>query len=864
MSVKHKRGRGARPDTAEGPAAPTDGHAPVTKEDDAAASDETYLLNFKAVPYSVCAKVFAGVMVGAILYALRVAYTIRLISVQLYGYLIHEFDPWFNYRATEYMSEHGWKAFFRWFDYMSWYPLGRPVGSTTYPGLQFTAVAIHRVLAALGVRMSLNDVCVLIPAWFGSIATALVALMAYEVSGSLSVTAVASVSFAIVPAHLMRSMAGEFDNECIAMAAMLLTFYLWVRSLRTRASWPIGALAGVAYGYMAAAWGGYIFVLNMVALHAGVAALVDWARNTYSPSLLRSYALFYVVGTALATRVPPVDMAPFRSLELLGALVVLVFLCGLQVCEVLRRRADVEVRSSANLKIRIRVFGAMAGAGALVIAVLAPTGYFGPMSARVRALFVQHTRTGNPLVDSVAEHRKTSLEAYDFFLDFTYPLWIAGAAFQLVTLRVSSRRYAKLFVVLYSFVAYYFADRMSRLMVLAGPASSAAAAGLLGVMYEWCWTQLTGWTSPGSAHDEADCEDDVATSQLTKQNTNENAGRKSKSGKRGIPVSAEKGEEYEGPFLADTVIRSFFKSIKTTIDALPFAVRAGVAVIILAATFGTHTIPNFQRRCKSAAYAFANPQLVFQTQLQTGEPVMVKDYLESYEWVRGSTPEDARVLAWWDYGYQITGIGNRTSLADGNTWNHEHIATIGKMLTSPVAEAHSLVRHMADYVLIWAGQNGDLGKSPHMARIGNSVYHDICPNDPLCRHFSFLDREFRKPTPTMRASLLYNLHENKVAPGVEVDPALFQEVYTSKYGLVRIYKVMNVSRESKRWVADPANRVCNPPGSWICPGQYPPAKEIQAMLAHRVEFEQEGTFNPKRNETYHAAYMARSRMARDM
>jgi len=27
------------------------------------------------------------------------------------------------------------------------------------------------------------------------------------------------------------------------------------------------------------------------------------------------------------------------------------------------------------------------------------------------------------------------------------------------------------------------------------------------------------------------------------------------------------------------------------------------------------------------------------------------------------------VIAWWDYGYQITGIAKRTSLADGNTWS---------------------------------------------------------------------------------------------------------------------------------------------------------------------------------------------------
>jgi dolichyl-diphosphooligosaccharide--protein glycosyltransferase len=48
-------------------------------------------------------------------------------------------------------------------------------------------------------------------------------------------------------------------------------------------------------------------------------------------------------------------------------------------------------------------------------------------------------------------------------------------------------------------------------------------------------------------------------------------------------------------------------------------------------------------------------------------------------------------------------------------------------------------------------------------------------------------------------------------------------VYGSKYDLVRIYKVVNVSQESKEWVKDPANRLCDHAGSWYCVGQYPPA-----------------------------------------
>ncbi|PWV12338.1 putative oligosaccharyl transferase subunit [Trypanosoma cruzi] len=158
-------------------------------------------------------------------------------------------------------------------------------------------------------------------------------------------------------------------------------------------------------------------------------------------------------------------------------------------------------------------------------------------------------------------------------------------------------------------------------------------------------------------------------------------------------------------------------------------------------------------------------------QLRTGEIVMLDDYYVSYLWLRNNTPADARILAWWDYGYQITGIGNRTSLADGNTWNHEHIATIGKLLTSPVAKAHLLIRHLADYVLIWTGSRAeDLMKSPHMARIGNSVYRDICPgDDPLCSNFGFEDYDLSRPTPIMRMSLLYNLHVSGEHPSPAID-----------------------------------------------------------------------------------------------
>merc|ERR1712007_333201 len=131
---------------------------------------------------------------------------------------------------------------------------------------------------------------------------------------------------------------------------------------------------------------------------------------------------------------------------------------------------------------------------------------------------------------------------------------------------------------------------------------------------------------------------------------------------------------------------------------------------------------------------------MFKAKLKGGEPVMIDDYREAYWWLRDHTPEDSRVLSWWDYGYQITGIGNRTTLADGNTWNHEHIATIGRILSGQEKKSHNIMRHLADYALVHAGQQEtDLRISTHFARIGSSVFPDICgEDDPTCRKYGFV------------------------------------------------------------------------------------------------------------------------------
>lgn len=107
-------------------------------------------------------------------------------------------------------------------------------------------------------------------------------------------------------------------------------------------------------------------------------------------------------------------------------------------------------------------------------------------------------------------------------------------------------------------------------------------------------------------------------------------------------------------------------------------------------------------------------------------------FLQAYGWLKSNTPEDARIMSWWDYGYQITAMANRTVLVDNNTWNNTHISRVGQAMASGEEKALEIMRELdVDYVLvIFGGLTGyssdDINKFLWMVRIG--TYNKISLN----------------------------------------------------------------------------------------------------------------------------------------
>jgi dolichyl-diphosphooligosaccharide--protein glycosyltransferase len=78
------------------------------------------------------------------------------------------------------------------------------------------------------------------------------------------------------------------------------------------------------------------------------------------------------------------------------------------------------------------------------------------------------------------------------------------------------------------------------------------------------------------------------------------------------------------------------------------------------------------------------------------------DWREALEWMRTNTDPESVFAAWWDYGYWITVMGNRTSLADNATINSTRIAQLGRMFMSDEEKAVDILHKLdADYVVIF-------------------------------------------------------------------------------------------------------------------------------------------------------------------
>ncbi|XP_026471674.1 dolichyl-diphosphooligosaccharide--protein glycosyltransferase subunit STT3A isoform X1 [Ctenocephalides felis] len=684
------------------------------------------------------------------------SFATRLFSVLRFESVIHEFDPYFNYRTTKYLADNGFYSFHNWFDDRAWYPLGRIIGGTIYPGLMVTAASLYNLLWSFNITINIRNVCVFLAPFFSSLTTIVTYLLTKELRDS-GAGLVAAAMISIVPGYISRSVAGSYDNEGIAIFCMLLTYYMWIKAIKTgNIFWS--TMTALAYFYMVSSWGGYVFLINLIPLHV----LCLMLTGRFGHRVYVAYSTVYCVGTILSMQISFVGFQPVQSSEHMLALGVF----GL--CQI---HAFVDYLKSKLSATEFEIlFKALVYVVATITVVagslLAVSGKIAPWTGRFYSLLdPSYAKNHIPIIASVSEHQPTSWSSFYFDLQLLVFLFPAGLYFCF-----SKLSDANIFLILYGVTSIYFAGVMVRLMLVLAPVmcilSGIAVSSLL-LTYMKQLDDNTGHTT----------------------NVGGGGGFKRKD------VSDRKAKKLESRSPLRKQIATAFVCIMT--------------LLLISYTYHCTWV---------TAEAYSSPSIVLSAKSHDGGKIIFDDFREAYYWLQMNTPQDARVMSWWDYGYQITAMANRTILVDNNTWNNTHISRVGQAMASTEDKAYEIMRELdVDYVLvIFGGLTGyssdDINKFLWMVRIGGSTDRGAHIKEWDYYSPSGEFRVDREGSQTLLNSLMYKMcyyrfgevyTEGGKPPGYDrvrsaeignkdFELDVLEEAYTTEHWLVRIYKVKDL------------------------------------------------------------------------
>ncbi len=174
------------------------------------------------------------------------------------------------------------------------------------------------------------------------------------------------------------------------------------------------------------------------------------------------------------------------------------------------------------------------------------------------------------------------------------------------------------------------------------------------------------------------------------------------------------------------------------------------------------------------------------------------DWLETLTWMSDNLDDDAVVAAWWDYGYWITDVANKTTLIDNSTINSTQISQVALMFLSNETRALPILQNLgASHVVVFTtiplAQRlrqsiyfGEEVKWIWMAAIAGVDRSEI--EDPSPR---FVDIPMPKPDLVLSTLIYYGMYREYVAWGGIPVPEHFELVYASSNDMVFVYEIEN-------------------------------------------------------------------------
>lgn len=379
-----------------------------------------------------------------------------------WGPYMDAYDPSFQLRVTEYVVENGYKAWFTWHDALSWYPMGRDISLNSYPGVPFTAAFLYNLLNAVGVNVSVYNVCFYFPVFMGVITCVVMYFLGRDLGGR-TVGLFSAFFMAVSQSFIGRTMVGFFDTENIGIFGMTALSLFYLRSINSdydlKKSITYAVFAGLSLGYIFASWGAARYAVGLLAVFIVASILTQQYERRYLVSL----GITMGIGFLISVYIPALGMEYLRSTENMLLIMLMAFLALFEVVKI-----KLDERQARYLMIGLLVLVAVG------VLALEAVGIIAPITGKFWNVINPRGGTDNPLYLSVAEHHRSNWSNYFRSMGIVVPLGIFGTYIALT--QMDSRR---LFGAVFFMTSMYFAGSMTRLfLILSIPASFMAAFGL--------------------------------------------------------------------------------------------------------------------------------------------------------------------------------------------------------------------------------------------------------------------------------------------------------------------------------------------------------------------------------------------------
>ncbi|MBA3977102.1 MAG: peptidylprolyl isomerase [Nitrosopumilus sp.] len=564
-------------------------------------------------------------VIAIICLSFSIAFVLRAYPIK-YGFYLNEFDPFFDYRATNYIVDNGIDAYFKWHDFMSWYPEGRDIPGTSQSGLHITAAVLYQIF---GMNSSLMDFTIWFPVIIGSGSTVLMFLLVRCITGKSVPGLIASVFFAVSPAIIQRGNLGWFKSEPLGIFYGLGGTYLFISALKEKKYKyliPKAVFSGALLGLAGASWGGAQYFVIPISIFMVILAFVS--KDLKNPLLVSVLFTLSVLLVALAFPRPGISFVfGLQGMLLMGSTAFL-FLATLV------KRKSSEKKDIRNTAI---VFGIIVVIGIAIIS----SGLYQSPSFRYLNAVNPFLSAQSALVESVAEHSTPTI--VDYFRQFSVLILFSGLGIWIAFKNKNNT--TMIFALIIGLTGIYISSTFARLLVFAS--ISMVILSSIGI-YEI----IRSITS------------------IRRDNELQNTGLVQSNAK---PLITNK--------------------IKTKKHFFAYIGFSSLLIIML-------TIPMVYDRNTNWVSSADVPTSIANG--GTSYRLTTNDWIDTLNWISKNTTNDSVIASWWDYGYWITTMGNRTSLADNATINQTRIESIAKMFISPEEEGLKIANNLkADYILVY-------------------------------------------------------------------------------------------------------------------------------------------------------------------